>query len=291
MPHSTLVEVATLRAHLDRGDWCIVDCRFSLADPDAGLRAYAAGHLPGAVYAHLERDPSGPVTPVSGRHPLPEVGRLAERLSAWGIDESVQVVAYDDAGGAMAARLWWLLRWLGHRAVALLDGGWQAWCAAGAPVSDRPVGRPATRFRPRPSDGAWLDAAQVQRGLSRGEVLLLDARSEARFRGDEEPIDPVAGHVPGAGNRPYTRNLGADGRFRAPSDLRAELQAELGGRAPGAVVHMCGSGVTACHNLLAMEIAGLSGSRLYPGSWSEWIRDPNRPIATGPAIGGPEPLA
>ena len=282
MPHGTLVDVPTLYANLGRPDWRVVDCRFSLAQPQAGVRAYAEGHVPGAVYAHLERDLSGPVTALSGRHPLPAPEQLAEVFAAWGIDASVQVVAYDDAQGAMAARLWWLLRWLGHPAVAVLDGGLQAWEQAGKPISAAAVRWPPRKFRPRRSSAAAVDVAQLQRGLAEGTTALVDARAEGRFRGDEEPIDAVAGHVPGASNRPYTRNLDPQGRFLQAQQLRADFEQQLRGTAPGTVVHMCGSGVTACHNLLAMEGAGLEGSRLYAGSWSEWIRDAERPVARGP---------
>lgn len=280
-PSTTLVSAQTLARHLDDPAWVVVDCRFSLADPSAGERAYAEGHIPGARYAHLDRDLSSHITPTSGRHPLPDPPGLAARLGAWGIDSRTQVVAYDDAGGAFAARLWWLLRWLGHGAAAVLDGGIAAWTAAGGPLQSAAPTPRARSFQPRLQAGAWLDAAAVAAGLAEGTLRLVDARTQERFRGEVEPIDPVAGHVPGAINRPFQRNLAADGRFRPADELRAELEAAAGGGAPEAVVHMCGSGVTACHNLLAMEHAGLAGSRLYAGSWSEWIRDPARPVARG----------
>jgi len=282
MAHTTLITAATLQAHLDDPDWVVVDCRFNLADPAAGRRAYQAGHIPGARYAHLDEDLSAPVTATTGRHPLPDPARLAATLGAWGIGPGTQVLAYDDLGGMLAAaRLWWLLRWLGHTAVAVLDGGLPAWTRAGLPLStDVPV-IAARTFIARPDDRLWLTVEQVQ-GLPAHE-LLLDARGAARYRGEMEPIDPVAGHMPGALNLPTESNLAADGCFLPAAALRARFAALLGERPAARVVHSCGSGVTACHNLLAMEVAGLSGSRLYAGSWSEWIRDPQRPVATGAA--------
>lgn len=285
MSFVTLISSADLAPHVDpmRPDpaWVVCDCRFSLADAAAGERAYRAGHVPGARYAHLGRDLSGPVTAGSGRHPLPDRGRLAECFGRWGISVRTQVVAYDDAGGAFAARLWWLLRWLGHERVAVLDGGWQAWAQEGHPVSTAvPSVHPAL-FESRAPLAQEVGAEEVARALARQEICLIDARAAERFRGEAEPIDPVAGHVPGAVNRPLQDNLGADGHFKPAAELRAALERRTAGFPPRQVVHMCGSGVTACHNLLAMEIAGLAGSRLYAGSWSEWIRDPARPVARG----------
>ena len=280
MTYTALIDAATLHAHLDDPNWVVVDCRFSLADTEAGRRAYGESHLPGARYAHLDEDLSGPITPTTGRHPLPDPARLARKLGAWGIGDGTQVIAYDDMGGMLAAaRLWWLLRWLGHGAAAVLDGGFAAWRQAGLPLTAQlPAARPSM-FEARPDDRLWLTTAQIQ-ALPR-EELVLDARAAARYRGEMEPIDPVAGHIPGAINLPTEDHLAADGRFRPTDELRSRFAAVLGERSSMAVVHGCGSGVTACHNLLAMEVAGLSGSRLYAGSWSEWIRDPNRPIAAG----------
>ena len=279
--HDTLVDTATLAAHLDDTSWVLFDCRSTLSDPEAGPRAYAAGHIPGARYLHLDRDLSGPKTPDTGRHPLPDPQRLAETLGKAGVDRHVQLVGYDDAGGAYAARLWWLARWLGHERVAVLDGGWQRWVKEGRPVTAQ-VPHPVPRGfgSPRIKGEAWVTTAEVLemvRGRKRG--LLLDARGPARYRGEEEPIDPVAGHVPGAVNLPYAGNVAEDGRFLNPDALRRRLEQALGGLRPEQAVCMCGSGVTACHNLLAMEVAGLTGARLYAGSWSEWIRDPARPVA------------
>ena len=281
MAYTTLVDTATLAAHLDDPQWIVVDCRFVLSNPDAGRRAYAATHIPGARYAHLNDDLSAPITARSGRHPLPDAELLARTLGAWGIDETKQVVAYDDSGGAIAARLWWLLRWLGHRAVAVLDGDWRVWTRERRPQTAAAPDIAPTTFVPRPNSLAMVDADAVAQSIPTGGTVLIDARSEERFRGDIEPFDKVPGHIPGAINLPFEDNLQPNGRFLARAELRAQYDGLLQGRGPDAVVHMCGSGVTACHNLLAMEHAGLAGSRLYVGSWSEWITDPKRPIATG----------
>ena len=280
MNHDTLIDAATLHAHLDDPHWVVVDCRFSLMDTEAGRRAYQESHLPDARYAHLDEDLSSLITPITGRHPLPDPYQLARMLGEWGIGPGTQVVAYDDMGGMLAAaRLWWLLRWLGHEAVAVLDGGFPAWQRAGLPLTaEAPAVQPMV-FHDRPDDRLWLTTARVQ--ALPAEKVLLDARAAARFRGEMEQIDPVAGHIPGAVNLPTADNLTANGIFLSRAELRVRFAAVLGERPPTAVVHSCGSGVTACHNLLAMEAAGLRGSRLYAGSWSEWIRDPNRPIATG----------
>lgn len=279
MIYRTLIDVETTAAHLDDPDWVLVDCRFSLADPAAGRRAYCDGHLPGAVYADLEQDLSAPVTPATGRHPLPDPRSLARRFGEWGIGPGVQVVAYDDMGGTFAARLWWSLRWLGHDAAALLDGGIGAWVAAGHTLSTAETPPAPRAFESRVSEGVAM-ADTVKRAEDEGGVLI-DARTAERFSGEQEPIDPVAGRIPGAVNAPTDGNLGSDGRFLPPAALRERFQALLGERDARAAIHYCGSGVTACHNLLAMEYAGLRGSRLYPGSWSEWIRDPGRPVARG----------
>jgi len=282
MGYETLIDVATLKGHLDDPSFRIVDCRFELGNPDAGRAAYLGGHLPGAVYAHLDEDLSGPRTPWSGRHPLPEPDELAATLGRLGIDDSMQVVAYDDSHGAYAARLWWLLRWLGHRHVAVLDGGLAAWRSAALPLPAPPVAVAPRRLQPRPDATMHVSGDDVALLLARDECVLLDARAPERFEGRLEPLDPQAGHVPGAHNHPFARNLAADGRFLAPAALADLLTRQLRGRPPAAAISMCGSGVTACHTLLALEIAGLPGARLYPGSWSEWSRDPGRPVAVGP---------
>ena len=277
--YRTLIDCHTLALHIHDPQWVVLDCRFALSDPDAGRRAYEAGHIDRARYAHLNDDLSSPVTPHSGRHPLPDPHRLAAKLGAWGIDNSKQVIAYDDSFGAMAARLWWLLRWLGHDAVALLDGGLPRWMREGRPVvKDIPVVTPAT-FTPQVRDNLWVDANTVAKTVKQDDWLVMDARAEERFNGEVEMLDPVAGHVPGAINLPFEDNLHVSGRFSSAQELRELYEGLMESTPPDHVIQMCGSGVTACHNILAMEHAGLTGAKLYAGSWSEWIRDPSRPVA------------
>ena len=280
--NTTLVTVSELQAHLFDADWCVVDCRHDLADPTAGRREFAQGHIPGAQFAHVDDDLSGPKTGRNGRHPLPPRDEMTARFRAWGIDDDSQIVAYDAAGGQFAGRLWWLARWLGHERVALLDGGWPQWLAETQWQSREPPARPPGRFSVRTSLERVVDAGTLRAQLAAGRTLLVDARAPERYEGRIEPIDPVAGHIPGAVNRFWQANL-ADGRFKPAAQLRAEFEALLGGRAPSALVAQCGSGVTACHHLLALQIAGLPGAQLYAGSWSEWIADPSRPVATGAA--------
>lgn len=277
---TTLVQAETLSIALDRSDLAIVDCRFSLANPGAGESAYLVGHIPGARYAHLDRDLSDHAKHGEGRHPWPEAAAFTERLGRWGISPQHQVVAYDDGDGAIAARLWFLLRALGHQKVAVLDGGWSRWTALGLKV-DTSVPAPSSQRYPGSFDAdRLLDATQVQACLAQGD-LLVDARAADRFRGENEMIDRIGGHVPGARSRPYADNL-VDGRLRPPVQLASEFRALMQGHSAGQVIVMCGSGVTACHHLLAMERAGLPGARLFTGSWSGWISDPARPVATGP---------
>lgn len=279
----TLIDAKTLATRIADPNWVICDCRFRLSDADAGWRAYAQAHIPGARYVHLNDDLAGPVGANTGRHPLPDPARLADALGRCGIDRSTQVVAYDDSFGSMAARLWWLLRWLGHDAVAVLDGGIQAWQRAGGALNgDVPVVTPK-RFVAQPNDALWVDADFVQRALADGTHVVIDARAEERFSGEREPFDKVAGHVPGAINLPFEDNLSIASTFQSPAELRAQYAPLLAGKSPTQTIHMCGSGVTACHNLLAMEHAGLAGAKLYAGSWSEWITDARRPVATGDA--------
>jgi thiosulfate/3-mercaptopyruvate sulfurtransferase len=277
---TTLIDVASLAA-LKPDEVLIVDCRFDLADPEQGERDYRAGHIPGAVFASLDRDLSDLSRQDQGlgRHPLPLPRAFNERLGRWGWRPGLQVVSYDAGSGALAAaRLWWLLRLAGVRDVAVLDGGYAAWRAAGQPVeTDTPRRTPTTVQLDYDAGQVLLDHASLQ---TPGRVLL-DARAAPRYRGEVEPLDRAAGHVPGARNRPYSDNLSADGRFKPPAQLREEFGAVLGSAAPASVVHMCGSGVTACHNLLAMEHAGLAGSRLYAPSWSGWVSDPARPVQAG----------
>ncbi len=280
---TTLVSTSELATHLDDAGWVICDCRHDLADTAAGRRAYLEAHIPGARFVHLDDDLSAPKTGRNGRHPLPDPERFAQRLGDLGISTASQVVGYDASGGYYAARLWWMLRWLGHEAAAVLDGGWQAWTRAGLPVTGAPPAiRPAQFRRGKPLEQP-VTAAEVAGDSGKPQSRLLDARAPNRYRGENETLDPVAGHIPGAANRFFQSNLDTDGRFKPASELRREFGEWLGESAPGEVTHYCGSGVTACHNLLAMEIAGLSGSRLYPGSWSEWVSDGSRPVARGSA--------
>lgn len=277
MSHTTLVDAATLAAHLDDPAWLIVDVRHQLSDTGYGERSYAESHIPGAVFLHCDRDLSGPMNGLNGRHPLPAFEVLAQRLDEIGIDGATQVVVYDDAQGMIAGRLWWLLRWLGHDRVALLDGGLQAWLATGGAMSaELPTLRPKKFVA---GNGIPpFEAADLLARLQSAQMRLVDARSADRFRGENETMDPVGGHIPGAVNRFFRDNLQADGRYKPAAELRAEWLKVLAGASPESVVHQCGSGVSACHNMLAMEIAGLTGSRLYAGSWSEWCADPARPV-------------
>ncbi len=280
----TLVSSEQLATRLGDPHWRIFDCRFDLAAPQRGEQAHAESHLPGAFYAHLDHDLSSPITPRTGRHPLPEPADLCGWLGNHGVRADTQVAVYDDSGGTMAVRLWWLLRWLGHERVAVLDGGWPSWVKAGLPLENSsPQAVEAVAFQGSPDPRHLVSTAMLERQLSEGGdgVLVMDARTSERFRGDAEPIDPVAGHIPGAINLPLQQNLNSDGSFKSAAQLREIYTGALGKRAPVEVAAMCGSGVTACHNLLAMELAGLRGARLYAGSWSEWIRDPGRPVATG----------
>lgn len=278
MNWTTLVDVPTLKAHLDDPDWLVVDVRHQLSDTAYGERVYAEGHLPGAVFLHCDRDLSGPMTGQNGRHPLPDPAVLAERFGAVGIGPNTQVVVYDDAQGMIAGRVWWLLHWLGHPRVALLDGGLPAWLAAGEPLTQEVV-TPQPRTLPLCLQSAWVSVDWVQSHLNDPVMRLVDARGPDRFRGENETIDPVGGHIPGAVNRFFKDNVLPDGRFKPADVLRAEWQAILAGAPAETVVHQCGSGVSACLNVLAMEVAGMPGSRLYAGSWSEWCADPARPMA------------
>jgi thiosulfate/3-mercaptopyruvate sulfurtransferase len=276
---TTLIAAEELARHLEDPRWVICDCRHDLADYHSGRRAYQLSHIPGARFLHLDEDLSGPKTGLNGRHPLPHPATFALRVGALGIDNTKQVVAYDASGGPYAARLWWMLRWLGHATVAVLDGGWEAWLGGGYPTTtEQPSPAPVTytlRLRPHLA----VDAAYVSGHLGDQNFALLDARAADRFRGENETLDPVGGHIPGALNRFFRSNLDSSGRFKTSEALKHEFGSLLDKRLPSEAVHQCGSGVTACHNLLAMEHAGLTGSRLYPGSWSEWVSDPSRPVS------------
>jgi thiosulfate/3-mercaptopyruvate sulfurtransferase len=290
--YETLIDAAALRDWIARPPLGapplrIFDCRFDLANREAGPKAYEAGHIPGARFADLNSDMSAPIGPTTGRHPLPDPALFGAALHRWGVTAESQVVAYDAANSSFAARLWWLLRWVGHRRVAVLDGGMQAWCAsAGTLESGSPATadagkagseRPAWRAGAAPT----VDTPALAKELRAADRLIVDARLPKRYAGAIEPLDSVAGHVPGAVNHPFSLNLAADNTFLAADELRRRWQQRLGSRDAAQVIAMCGSGVTACHNLLSLEIAGLPGAALYPGSWSEWIRDARRPVARG----------
>lgn len=279
---TTLVTAEELEAHLFDHDWCVVDCRHDLMDFGAGWKAYQAGHVPGATFANVEEDLAGEKTGRNGRHPLPKREDLVEVFRDWGIDNDTQIVAYDAHGAQFAVRLWWLARWLGHAKVAVLDGGWQAWLAKTNWSSSALPDRSRGAFEAREPLVTVATAAELLTARTDPATLLVDARAPERFEGRAEPIDPVAGHIPGAVNRFWQANL-ADGRFKPPQRLRGEFERLLAGRTPAQMVVCCGSGVTSCHHLLAMELAGLPGACLYAGSWSEWIADPQRPVAKGGA--------
>lgn len=279
MSFNTIISAQQLADHLEARNWVVFDCRFSLADGEAGARAYRSGHIAGARYAHLDRDLSSAIRDYTGRHPLPDFRLLAQKLGAWGVNHNSQVVVYDDASSAFAGRLWWLLRCMGHDKVAVLDGGLPQWRKAGLPLTTALPKIQATHFRAYLDDQQWLSATQVENGLALGTIKLIDARTTERYRGEQEPIDLIAGHVPKALNHPFQRNLDKDGCFLPAELLKNQFKRLIGDHDPSQVIHMCGSGVTACHNLLAMEIAELNGSKLYAGSWSEWIRDKNRAVA------------
>ena len=278
----TLIAAPALAALARERDVLIVDCRFDLTDPARGSRDYAQGHIPAAVYADLNRDLSDLARPDQGRHPLPDAAAFAATLGRWGWTPGLPVVAYDTANGAVAAaRLWWMLRLTGQPEVGVLDGGLAAWVQAGFALSDAVSARAPTQVKVAFDRAQMVDTQALLRLQQDPRWLLIDARAAARFRGEVEPLDKVAGHIPGARNRPFDQNLGSDGRFKPAAQLRGELAALLGTHAPVDVINMCGSGVTACHNLLAMEYAGLGGARLYAPSWSGWCADPTRPVARG----------
>lgn len=280
MNYTTLIDIDTLARHLEDPALVLFDCRHDLAKPDWGSEVYGVSHLPGAHFANLDRNLSAPKNGRNGRHPLPDPHAFGEWLGRMGVSKSSQVVGYDSTGGTYGSRLWWMLRWVGHPRVAVLDGGWDAWLKAGLAVTHTvPTPRPAV-FEAKVASEAAVSADFVMRNLAEKAFTVVDARANDRFHGQNETIDPVAGHIPGALNRVFKNNLDATGRFKSADLLRQEWTALLAGRPPTQIVNQCGSGVTACHNALAMELAGLSGSKLFPGSWSEWISDPARPVAT-----------
>lgn len=280
MKFTTLVTTEQLAQHINDPQWVVFDCRFTLTNTEAGRNAYELAHIPGARYVHLNDDLSGEITTDSGRHPLPDPSILAEKLGNWGVDNDKQVVVYDDSFGAMAVRMWWILRWLGHDNVALLDGGLPVWIREKRETTAQlPIISP-TQFLANPNRDMWVDSAQVASALQSG-TKLIDARSEERFLGLMEPLDKVAGHIPGAINLPFDDNLDLGGTLLPADELQELYVPLLDGMPSDKVIHMCGSGVTACHNLLALEIAGMPGGKLFVGSWSEWITDPARPVALG----------
>ena len=278
MSYATVVSTEELASN---ADWRVFDCRHDLAKPEWGAAEYARAHIPGALFAHLDHDLAGLKSGKNGRHPLPEPQAFIAWLGEQGLNPGDQVLAYDAGNGTMAARLWWMLRWVGHGAAAVLDGGLAKWLAEGRPATEAVPRFPMTRYPGSARSAMRADAAYVEAHLGRGDMMLVDSRAPQRWRGETEPIDPEAGRIPGAKNRFCTANMGPDGRFKSAEVLRAEYAALLGGASPAQVVHYCGSGVAACQNALAMEIAGLPGSRLYVGSWSEWIADPRRPREKG----------
>ena len=283
MLHTTLISVQQLAQHIDDPTWVILDCRHDLLDPAFGLRTFAAGHLPNAQYANVDADLSdkspGSNGEFRGRHPLPERDAFIETLRRWGVNRDAQVVAYDAHGGMFAARLWWMLRWVGHEAVTVLDGSLPAWQASNLPLTAETMSRPRGNIELKTPLVGTVTADEVLANLTSQQRLVVDARAQDRFRGENETIDPVGGHIPGAKNRFFKNNLDAEGCFKSPAQLRAEFGDLI--RDPKSAIMQCGSGVTACHNLLALEVAGMPGALLYPGSWSEWCANPARPVAKG----------
>lgn len=283
MPYTNLISAADLAQHSQDKNWIVVDCRHDLMNHDAGREAYLAGHIPCAYFADMETDLAdktpGPHGEFRGRHPLPTPETFIATLRRWGINDDTQVIAYDAQGGMFAARLWWMLRWVGHEAAAVLDGGLPAWQAQGGQLVTEAAPAKQGHITLRPSLTSSVDVDDVLANLASKQRIVVDARAADRFRGENEIIDPIGGHIPGAKNRFFKDNLQADGRFKSPEQLRTEFAAVI--RTPQDSIMQCGSGATACHNLLAMEIAGLPGAALYPGSWSEWCADPSRPVATG----------
>lgn len=279
--YTTIISVSDLAQHINEKHWLIVDCRFSLNDTNYGRDAFAASHIPNAIYAHLDDDLSGEIIPgKTGRHPLPTLAETSALFSSWGIDANTQVVAYDDKGGAIASRLWWMLQWLGHEKVAVLNGGWQAWQQEDHSTSTETTERTPSQFEAKPKMHFIVDADTVDQIRQDESYVLIDSRAATRYRGEQEPIDPIAGHIPGAHNAPFADNLTADKTFKSAEELRNRFRTIIGEKGVDRnTVFYCGSGVTACHNILAFRHAGLGDPKLYPGSWSDWITNPDRPVA------------
>lgn len=280
--YTTLIEAEELQELLDSADVCIVDCRHFLADLERGRSSYQESHIPGAHFAHLDEDLSGEIIPgTTGRHPFPLLDNFLEKCRSWGIGPSTQVVAYDQGHGGIAARLWFLLHWIGHDKAAVLNGGWARWERLQLPTSDKPAVASPQSFVPKLRAGLLVDAARLQQLQKEAGALVVDSRAAARYRGEEEPIDSIAGHIPGAISAPFADNLGGDGRFKPEVELRQRFDQLLGEQEISNTIFYCGSGVTACHNLLALHHLGHTDAKLYPGSWSDWITVDSRPIATG----------
>jgi thiosulfate/3-mercaptopyruvate sulfurtransferase len=280
--YQTLINTAALKTLVGQSNIRIIDCRFALADTENGRKEYSTAHIPGAIYAHLDDDLSGEIIPgKTGRHPFPIVADFAKKLSTWGIDETTQVVVYDQGHGGIAARLWFLLKWLGHQQVAVLNGGWKNWLAEGGATNNETVAVNPSVFTPRPQSNLLVDVDFMQKELGNEDYLYVDSRAAARYRGENEPIDPIAGHIPGAISAPFLENLGEDGLFLPKKDLAKRFLEKMKLQSQQKAIFYCGSGVTACHNLLALHHIGLRSIRLFPGSWSEWIVDENREVAIG----------
>ena len=283
MTFQTIISVEDLNNNLNVEDWFIFDCRFLLKDPEGGLKLFNKGHIPGAQFADMDKDLASAMTPTSGRHPLPNPSGLVKKLQSWGVNNSSQIICYDDMSGAYAARLWWLLKWLGHHDVAVLDGGIDKWTTDGLVLETNVQQRAVGSFSGEENDEMWVKIEFVEEQFQENNIHLLDARSSDRFTAKDTKTDPVAGHVPGAMSFPFAGNLSKQGVFLSKEELQKRFTPIVSNAENKEVVNMCGSGVTACHNLLAMSIAGLPMTRLYVGSWSEWIKDNSRPVVTGEA--------
>ena len=280
MSYQTIISVGDLNNNINNESWFVFDCRFLLKDPNGGLEKFNQGHIHGAQFADMDKDLSSPMTNSSGRHPLPNANTLIEKLQLWGVNNNSQIVCYDDVSGAFAARMWWLLNWVGHKDVAVLDGGIDKWIAGGLPLEQELRTRLRGNFSGQANDALWVDIEFIQQQLLHNNIKLLDARSNERFTAVDSKTDPVPGHIPGADSYPFSENL-KQGMFLSADELASRFMSALSGYDQNQIINMCGSGVTACHNLLAMSIAGLPQTRLYVGSWSEWIKDNSRPVATG----------
>jgi len=280
MSYQSIISVEDLNKNLNNSNWFIFDCRFLLKDPQGGLKKFQQGHIPGAQFADMDKDLASPITETSGRHPLPDPEVFISKLREWGVNNDAQIICYDDMSGAFAARMWWLLKWLGHNDVAVLDGGIDKWIASNYALETEVQSQTTSSFAATANDAMWVDINFVQQELAANNIKLLDARSSERYTGEDKKTDPVPGHVPGATSFPFAGNLNKQGMFLSAAELKQRFAAEFAEGQHGQVINMCGSGVTACHNLLAMSVAGLPMTRLYVGSWSEWIKDSNRPVST-----------